>query len=434
MRQIWSRVNLVIYFLNKPLCILIKAEGISKHPPMNKLRLGIVREGKVPPDKRVPLLPDQCAEVLSQFSRADITVQPSDIRCIANSEYVTQQIKLDEDLSSCDVLMGIKEVPAHLLIPNKTYLFFSHTIKKQPHNKHLLQTALEKKVTLIDYECLTDSSGKRVIAFGRFAGIVGAYNAILNYGKKFQLFDLERAYRCFDYTEIREELDKARLPAIKIVLTGGGRVGHGAMEVLEVAGVKKVSPDEFISQKFDVPVYTQLNSRDYHQRKDKGPWNNDEFHAHPELYESTFKKFLPVTDILIAGAYWDPAAPMLFTKEDMLHDFKIKVIADITCDIGGSIPSTVKPSTIHDPCYDYNPLTSGLEAPFSGENNITVMAIDNLPGEIPRNSSRDFGEQLIRNVLPYIFGPDPQGIIERGTICRDGKLMPDFKYLQDYVD
>jgi saccharopine dehydrogenase (NAD+, L-lysine forming) len=401
---------------------------------MSKLRIGIVREGKVPPDKRVPMLPDQCAEVLRKYPDLSITIQPSDIRCIANSEYANLNIKLDEDLSGCDILLGIKEVPPHLLIPEKTYLFFSHTIKKQPHNKHLLKTALEKKIRLIDYECLTESSGRRVIAFGRFAGIVGAYNAILCYGKKFNLFDLKRAYQCFDYADIRRELDKVKLPPLKIVLTGGGRVGSGAMEVLEAVGVKKVSPDDFINLKFEAPVYTQLNSKDYHKRKDNSAWNNNEFHAHPELYESTFERFLPVTDILIAGAYWNPAAPMLFLKDDMLHDFKIKVIADITCDIGGSIPSTIKPSTIYDPCYDYNPFTSGLEAPFSGEQNITVMAIDNLPGEIPRDASRDFGEQLIKNVLPYILGPDPHGIIERGTICRNGCLMPDYTYLQDYVD
>jgi saccharopine dehydrogenase (NAD+, L-lysine forming) len=401
---------------------------------MNKHRIGIVRESKIPPDKRVPLLPDQCTEVLKKYPDVSITIQPSDVRCIANSEYTSLDIKLDEDLSSCDILLGIKEVPAHLLIAEKTYLFFSHTIKKQPHNKHLLQTALEKKITLIDYECLTESSGKRVIAFGRFAGIVGAYNSILSYGKKFNLFDLRRAYQCLDYADIRRELNKVELPPVKIVLTGGGRVGMGAMEVLEATGIKKVSPDDFIHQKFEFPVYTQLNSRDYHKRKDNSAWNNDEFHAFPELYESTFKRFLPVTDILIAGAYWDPEAPMLFSKEDMLHDFKIKVIADITCDVGGSIPSTIKPSTIYDPCYDYNPLTSGIEAPFSGVQNITVMAIDNLPGEIPRDASRDFGEHLMQNVLPYLLGPDPHGIIERGTICSNGVLMPDYKYLQDYVD
>ncbi|MFL5729901.1 MAG: NAD(P)-dependent oxidoreductase [Cytophagaceae bacterium] len=401
---------------------------------MNKLKIGIVREGKVPPDKRVPLLPDQCAEILKQFPEISITVQPSDIRCIANSEYAAQNIRLGEDLSDCDILLGIKEVPAHLLVPEKTYLFFSHTIKKQPHNKHLLQTALEKKIRLIDYECLTETSGKRVIAFGKFAGIVGAYNGILNYGKKFHLFDLKRAYQCFDYSEMKAELKKAKLPPVKIVLTGGGRVGTGATEVLEAAGIRKVSPEDLIDKKYEVPVYTQLNSRDYHQRKDGSSYDNDEFHAHPELYESTFRKFLPVTDILIAGAYWDPGAPMLFTREEMLHDFHIRVIADITCDIGGSVPSTIKPSTIYDPCYDYNPYTGGLEAPFSGEQNITVMAIDNLPGEIPRDASRDFGEQLMRNVLPYLAGPDPQGIIERGTICRDGYLMPDYEYLNDYVD
>jgi saccharopine dehydrogenase (NAD+, L-lysine forming) len=400
---------------------------------MNKIRIGILREGKVPPDKRVPLLPDQCRAVLDQYPHVSIAVQPSDIRCIANQEYADMNILLEEDLSNFDVLIGVKEVPVHLLIPGKTYLFFTHTIKKQPHNQKLLQTALERKITLIDYECLTDTSGIRVIAFGRFAGIVGTYNAFLMYGKKSGNYELKRAYQCFDYNEMKNELGKVKLPDLKIVLTGAGRVGNGAAEILSFLKVQKVGPDDFINKKFKGPVYTQLGSRDYHRKKDGSDWISEEFYAHPERFESTFQRFLPVTDMLIAGAYWDPHAPMLFKKEDIGKDFKIKTIADITCDIGGSIPTTIKASTIYDPCYDYNPHTHALEAPFSSPGNITVMAVDNLPGEIPRDASRDFGLQLMQNVFPSLLDKDTHSIIERGTICKDGALCPDFEYLKDYV-
>jgi saccharopine dehydrogenase (NAD+, L-lysine-forming) len=400
---------------------------------MNKIRIGVLREGKVPPDKRVPLLPEQCRQVLDHYSNVSLVVQPSDIRCIANQEYLDLGIPLEEDLSACDVLIGVKEVPVHLLLPKKTYLFFTHTIKKQPHNQKLLQTALERKTTLIDYECLTDTSGVRVIAFGRFAGIVGTYNALMMYGKKSGNYNLKRAYQCFDYNEMKKELGKVVLPNLKIVLTGAGRVGNGAAEILSFLKIQKVSTADFLNKEFTGPVYTQLNSRDYHRKKDGSDWISEEFYAHPERFESTFQKFLPVTDILIAGAYWDPYAPMLFTKEDIEKNFKIKIIADITCDIGGSIPTTIKASTIYDPCYDYNPHAHALEAPFSNPENITVMAVDNLPGEIPRDASMDFGQQLIRNVFPSLLGKDVEGIIERGTICKGGDLCPEFKYLEDYV-
>jgi saccharopine dehydrogenase (NAD+, L-lysine forming) len=401
---------------------------------MNKIKIGILREGKVPPDKRVPLLPDQCRQVLNQYSHVSIVIQPSDIRCIANQEYADMNIPMQEDLSDCDILIGVKEVPVYLLIPDKTYLFFTHTIKKQPHNQKLLQTALERKITLIDYECLTDVSGVRVIAFGRFAGIVGTYNGLMMYGKKSSLFDLKRAYQCFDYNEMKKELGKVKLPNVKIILTGAGRVGNGAAEILNFLNIKKVSLEDYLSKEFGEPVYTQLSSKDYHRKKNGSPWSNEEFYAHPERFESTFQKTLSVTDILIAGAYWDPNAPMLFKKEDIEKDFRIKIIADITCDIGGSIPTTIKASTIYDPCYDYNPRTHALEAPFSNPENITVMSVDNLPGELPRDASRDFGQQLMQNVFPSLLNNDSTGIICRGTICKEGKLCPDFEYLRDYAE
>lgn len=398
-----------------------------------KVKLGILREGKVPPDHRVALLPTQCLQLMQQYPGLSIVVQPSDIRCVSNKEYTQAGIPLVEDLSDCDILFGIKEVPYHQLIPEKTYFFFSHTIKKQPYNQILLQTALERKIRLVDYECLRDKEGNRIVAFGRFAGIVGTYNGILLYGRKNNLFQLKRAYECFDIAEMKEELKKAKLGNIKLVLTGSGRVAYGAVSILDYLQIKKVSVEDFLTKEFSYPIYVQLGSKDYHIKKDGGAWNREEFFQHPDRFTSTFQKFLEKCDVLVAGAYWNPDAPVLFDNEDIKKEnFHVQVIADITCDIGGSIPSTIKPTTILEPAYDYNPYTKSIEPLFSGKN-VTVMAIDNLPGEVPRDASYDFGIQLMNNVFPYLFAEDKDKVIERATIVNNGKLMSEFDYLSDYA-
>src|SRR5688572_8972548 len=253
--------------------------------------------------------------------------------------------------------MGIKEVPIAQLIDKKTYLFFSHTIKAQPYNKKLMLEILKKKIRMIDYEVLKDKLGNRLVAFGRFAGIVGAYNGLWTYGRRYNKFSLRRAFECFDVNDLKIELRKVKLPPIKIVLTGAGRVGKGAMETLDSAGIRKVSAYDFLTRSFSEPVYVQLSSADYHQRKEGGHFNREEFHLHPEKYTAHFTAFANVADVLIAGAFWNPKAPMLFTREDMISpDFKLKIIADITCDICGSIPSTTRASTIPDPLFDYDPV------------------------------------------------------------------------------
>lgn len=401
---------------------------------MRKLKIGILREGKVPPDRRVPLLPEQCKEIMQQYPHVTIVVQPSDIRCIANREYCDAGINLQENLSDCDILMGVKEVPIHLLIPEKTFTFFSHTLKKQPHNQKLLQTVLEKNIRLIDYECLKNKEGNRILAFGRFAGVVGTYNAFVFYGKKYGVYDLKRAYECFDMEELKQEMKKIKIPNLKIILTGAGRVGSGAKEILDLLKIKEVSTESFLKESFSVPVYAQFNSKDCYRRKSDGGFSREEFHKKPELYESCFRQYLKHADILIAGAYWDPQAPRLFEMNDVREqDFKVKLIADITCDIDGSIPTTVKSSTILQPVYDFNRETFDLEAPYSNPDNITIMAVDNLPGELPRDSSKDFGLQLINNVFPHLLTTDPEGIIQKATIAMNGSLTPDFQYLSDYA-
>ncbi|QHT67445.1 alanine dehydrogenase [Rhodocytophaga rosea] len=400
------------------------------------MKFGIIREGKVPPDRRVALLPHQCKEIVQLYPEVQIFVQPSPIRCVPDEQYSNAGILVMEDLSQCDVLFGIKEVPVAQLLPDKTYFFFSHTVKKQKYNRLLLQTILKRNITLIDYECLidNDTNRQRIIAFGRYAGIVGAYNAFWTYGKKYQLFELKRARDCQDMQEMRQEYLKIQLPPIKIAVTGSGRVGKGVVEVLEAIGIQQVSPDAFLQKQYNKPVFTVLRSQDYHLHKSGNSWNAASFHLNPQEYNSSFYPFAAQADILITSAFWHPQAPLLFSKEDMLRkDFRIKVVADISCDVDGSVPCTVRTTTITDPVYDYDVVSREVKPPFSSAEHITVMAIDNLPCELPYDASGYFGHQLINQVLPHLLNGDKEGVLEKATITRNGQLTERYKYLSDFV-
>ncbi|WP_310393676.1 NAD(P)-dependent oxidoreductase [Hymenobacter sp.] len=400
------------------------------------LTIGLLREGRTPPDKRVALTPKKCAEAEAQYPGLHIWVKTSPHRCFSDDEYRDLGLEVCEDVADCDILMGVKEADVSQLIPGKTYLFFSHTVKKQPANRELLRAVLRQRITLIDYELLTNGDGgERLVAFGRWAGIVGAYNGLLTYGRKHGLFALKPAHQCVDMEDMEEEFFKVkRLPPIKMAVTGSGRVAQGALEVLKLMGLRQVSVYDYLYLDFHEPVFTQLRSSDYNRRRDGRVWDTADFHRHPHAYESTFGPFLPVTDLLIACAYWHPAAPVLFTEADTRRpDFRINTIADVTCDVNGSVPTTKRATTIPDPAYDYNRRTGALEPAYSRPDNITVMAVDNLPCELPRNASRDFGRQLLDHVLPHLLGDDPAGIVARATIARGGELMPRYQYLADYV-
>jgi saccharopine dehydrogenase (NAD+, L-lysine-forming) len=397
---------------------------------MASINIGLIREGRTPPDKRVPFSPLQVEEIQQRFPHVKVICQQSPVRCFPDHEYEALGIDVLPDVRFCDILMGIKEVPISNLIPNKTYLFFSHTLKRQPHNRKLLPAILNNKIRLIDYEALKDNQGNRLVAFGRYAGIVGAYNALWTYGKRYGTHSLRRAYECFDVNDLKLELRKVKLPPVKVILTGAGRVAKGAMETLDTAGIRKVSAQDFLARRFEEPVYAQLSSADYHVRKAGGHFNREEFHLHPELYQSTFAAFVMATDMLLAGAYWNPSAPVLFTRSDMLSpDFRIKIIADITCDINGSVPTTKRASSIPDPLYDYDPVSDSEMPPLSDPRWITVMAIDNLPCELPRSASEEFGRDLIDRILQPLLTEDSEGIIARGTIAEGGKLTHNFLYL-----
>ena len=402
---------------------------------MKKIKVGILKETKTPPDRRVTVPPKQALELIAKFPNVELYIQSSDIRAFADNEFIQSGLNLCNDLSHCDILIGVKEVKISALIPNKTYLFFSHTAKKQKHNRELLQALVKNKIRLIDYEYLTDENGIRLVAFGRWAGVVGAYNAIVALGNKLKSYKLRRAHECYDVKECFKELDKVKLPGYKFLITGGGRVAHGAMEILDYLKIKKVSPEEFLKQKFVTPVYTQLDPWHYTKRKDGNEFDWDHFSRYPDSYESIFPPYAQTADVLITCHFWDPKSPVFFTKEEMqASGFNIKLIADISCDLNGPIPATIRTSTISEPFWKFN-TKHWKESNIDDYETITMMTVDNLPGELPRNASEDFAKTLIDKVFPSLFGDDSKGIISRATITNlEGKLTQKFEYLQDFLD
>lgn len=342
---------------------------------------------------------------------------------------------MNEDLTGCDIIIGVKEVNVKDLIPNKKFMFFSHTYKKQPYNRDLLNAILERNIQLIDYEVLKNVKGRRIIGFGRYAGIVGCYNGFLTYGLKHNLFSLKAANKCADRKEVEEELKKVQLPKdTKIVLSGYGRVGHGAREILDLLPIKEVSPEEFLNNDFDQAVFTQLEVDDYYKRRDGSPFNKQEFYSTPELYESTFSRYLSQANMYIPCHYWSDKADFIFTREDLkAENVRLSVVADISCDIDGPVACTLRPSKISDPIYGYNPVTESEEN-FMKDGVIAVMAVDNLPCELPLDASTDFGGELLKEVFPSLLLEDTDKIIERGSeTTLDGKLSEYFSYLEDYI-
>ena len=399
-----------------------------------KLKIGLLREGKTPPDARVPLAPSQCAALQRQFPLT-IVAQPSPHRAFTDAEYREQGIALQEDLSDCDVLLGVKEVSADALIPEKTYLFFSHTIKKQPYNRAMLQTILERRIRLIDYEVITTDEGARLVAFGYFAGLVGAHNALWAYGRRSGAFELPRLHQLRQYSEAKAAYETVNWPPVRIVLTGSGRVAQGAIRCLHDMGIRQASPVDFLKKQFDAPVFTQLHAQEYARHSDRlRIFNKAHFYAHGDEYTSAFAPYAAAADIFINAIYYDPKAPAFFTPEEMAQaDFRIRVIADITCDIApeSSVPSTLRACSIADPVFGYDPVTRKETAPF-GANVIDMMTVDNLPSELPRDASDYFGRQLTDHVIPEFFKENSPRL-ERACIAQGGALTPLYAYLSDYV-
>lgn len=399
------------------------------------LKLGLLKERKSPPDYRVAFIPEQCNNLLAQYPHINIVVESSSNRSIPDAEYESEGLEVVPNLEDCDILFGVKEVPASAIIPGKTYCFFTHTVKKQPHNRHMLRQLMDMGCTVYDYELITDEHLTRTVAFGFYAGLVGAYNAIRGWGLRTSQFQLLPAYECGHYAKLKKQIQgMPALEPIKIVVAGRGRVGKGTKEMLDVFGIKQVDPHAFLEKQFDEPVYTVLHSGDYYALPDDRQWDSAYFYKHPAEVVSTFAPYAKVADVLITTAFWHPSTPPLFTKEEAAaSDFKIKLIADITCDVEGFVPINLRASTITAPFYDYNPTTGTEEYAFSSADHITMMTVDNLPCELPTDASCEFGRQLIDNFMPYLLGED-NGTAERAKILDNGQLTARYAYLQEWVD
>jgi len=399
------------------------------------MKFGIIKERKNPPDRRVVFSPKKLRELQEKFPTAKIEVESSNIRVFTDEEYTKENIQVSKDMTVCDVLLGVKEVPVDALIPNKKYFFFSHTIKKQPYNRNLLKAILDKNIELYDHETITKENGMRLIGFGRYAGIVGAYNGFRAIGLTTKSFQLPKAETLDSKKELIKELQKITLSnKFKILLTGNGKVAYGAKEMLDAMNIKQVSVHEYLSNTFNEVVYCMIDVLDYNKRKDGQIIDNLDFYNHPETYESNFMRFAEVTDFFIAGHFFGDGSPYLFTREDAKkQNFKIKYVADISCDIDGPVASTIRPSTITEPIYGYHPKKE-KEVNYTDKDAIVVMAVDNLPCELPKDASEGFGEMFLENVIPAFFNNDKDGVLARAKMTENGKLTERFSYLQNYID
>lgn len=399
------------------------------------MRIGLIRERKNPPDTRVPFTPKQCVEIMEKFPGVHIVVESSPDRCYSDEEYKREGIPVVTDMHDCDVLLGVKEVPEEELIEGKTYFFFSHTKKMQPYNRGLMQAMIRKQIRMIDYECLTHTDGQRILGFGFFAGVVGAHNGILTYGKKHGLYNLPRANDINSYADLLSYYDQLVLPNIKIAVTGSGKVSSGILEIMSHLDIQSIEPADYIENDYDYPVYTHLKGGSLYRHRQTGTYSREHFHQHPGEYESLFHQFLPHTDILMNGIYWDKQIPRLFEQEDIRsNDFRISVIADITCDPYGSVPINIGASTIADPVYGIGKATLQRTAPFLDTPEvIDVMAVDNLPNELPRDASKYFGAHFEKYILEALLEGYDSDLIHRATICSNGKLTSRYAYMEAYA-
>lgn len=396
------------------------------------LTIGLIREGKTPGDFRVALTPAQCKWLLKNRPDIKLLVQFSKHRCYSDAEYEHAGVELREDMADCDVLMGIKEVPVNMLIPGKTYLFFSHTKKLQSYNREMLQDIIHKKITLIDYECLEHEDGTRIIGFGFFAGIVGAHNGIMAYGNRTGLFHLDRVNAGKSFQYLIHTYFGLKLPNIKIAVTGSGRVAHGILEIMNLLGVHEVEPDQYLAKSFTYPVYVHLKGANLYKPKDGSVYKRDKFHADPETFECLFGQYISETDILMNGLYWEQNIPRLFVREDISQPgFRIQTIADVTDDLHGSVPINLGDATIADPVYGVDKNSFEKTAPYL-KNSVDIMAVGNLPNELPRDASRYFGEQMIKHVLADLI-EGKSDVIKRATIVEAGALTPAYEYMSDYA-
>lgn len=397
------------------------------------MKVGILRETRRWKDRRVAITPETAIWIQENYPEVELFVQTSEVRVHPDEEYQALGIPVVEDVSHCDVLIGVKEVEPATMTEGKTYIMFAHVAKKQGYNQPFFVEMARKKISLIDYEYLTDTTGARVVAFGFWAGVVGTYYAFKGIAKRFLKLDIPGPEACRDMQDLHHQLRQFGLPPLKIVVTGGGRVAAGALEIISERGIPEVSPRDFLEHEYNHAVFTRLDPEDYVVKKD-GSFNLQEFYRDPSDYESKFHPFLAAADVFIACHFWNDKSPVFFTADDLKEsDFGISLIADISCDLEGPIPTTIRTSSIEEPFYDINTDDVSEQPAFSSARNVTVMAVDNLPTALPLDASHTFARDLYTKVFPSLFGTDDDGVIERATILKDGKLTERYRYLSDYL-
>ncbi len=400
---------------------------------MPKLTIGLIREGKVPQDNRVALTPSQCRTLEDRYPGLTILVEPSSIRCFSDESYRQRGIEVTNNMEACDLLIGIKEVPVDQLIPGKTYMFFSHTIKEQAYNRDMLRAILENNIRLIDHELITDSRGRRLIGFGHYAGVVGAHYGLMMYGEKNDAYQLIPAHEAENYGALKAYLNATEFPPVKTLIAGKGNVAEGARELLTHAGFQEVSPEAFQTSSFTKPTYTTLGLKELYKRKDGKQLDREDFKANPEKHFSDFLSYARQTDIFINAIYWEPGIPRHFNDQDTAHSsFQVKAIADISCDIEGSVPITKQHTSQDDPIYGFDPQKQVLTEPFQPQT-IDVMAISNLPNQLPKDASEDFGEVMKQTILPAYFEDPDQRMFRDATITSNGALTEPYQYLAPFV-
>ena len=401
------------------------------------MKIALIKETKVPEDNRVALVPKQVAELNRQFPQHQIMVQASDIRAFSDDEYRAEGVEVVNDVSDADVLFGIKEAKIESLIPNKHYFFFGHIAKMQEYNRPLLQAFMNKSITFSDYEYLVDENNERVCAFGWWAGVVGVYYTLRGYFLREGKDILPKPTKSFTLSELRNILTIVKLPKVKILITGNGRVAQGATYVMrECCRAEELSMEEFLSNEpIDHISFHRASPEELVKHKDGKPYVRKHFREHPEEYVSDFIKFAKHADIYIPCHYWDPKAPVYLEQDDFSkYDLPIKMIGDITCDICGSVKSTVRPATHAEPYYDFNPVSKKEEPAFSSPDNITVMAVDTCPNALAIDTSAYFGEMLTKHVLEPLLKGEHSDVIDRSMILKEGLLTSRFAYLKDFAE
>ena len=403
--------------------------------------LSIIRENRID-ENRVPLIPTQVSNLLGKYPNLKVLVQPSKNRCFKDEDYLRAGAELTENISKSDIIFGVKEIDSSKLIENASYIFFSHLSKIKENNnqptqgtpgvdkKKLLKEILRKKVTLIDYENIRDNLGLRYLGFGRFAGIVGCYNTLNLYLilKKKQV--LPRVFKVNNYKKIKELIRKQKFGKIKILVTGYGRAAKGCNEILKLANIKQVSLTDYLNKKYEKPIFCNISAKKNVERIDGKNVSDQDFILNPHEYKSKIRNYLFDTDIFFACHYWDPRFPKIFSFKEIKKFKNLWIIGDITCDINGSVPTTIRSTSIAEPYYSIDVDT--FKEVSIDKKGIAVMAVDNLPSELPRESSEDFGNGIISEVLPYLIKKD-DGRINRATITSQGNLCEKYSYLENFI-